>query len=108
MFVTCTSPMTGSVTTVPVATMLSVINSTGRGNVRLSLVDSAAISFDTTNMSVRVNALTVIVWSEMRLAAVVAATVFVMMRQRTVADGTRLSRNQKYALTKSFVNPDNA
>ena len=95
MFVTCTSLITGSVTTVPVPRTLRVINSTGRWNVRLWFADSAAIALDTARMSVRVIALTVIDWLERRFDAAVAARVLVTIRQRTVAEGTRSGRNQK-------------
>ena len=70
-------------------------NNAGRWNVRLWFAESAAIALDTANMSVRVIALTVIGRLETRFDAAVAAMVLVTIRQRTVAEGTRLGRNQK-------------
>src|SRR5439155_7237961 len=86
----------------------SVINSTGRVKLLLWLAVSDAIWLDTISMSVRVRAFTVITRFDDNPVAVAAAGVLVTTRQRTVAEGTRFGRNQKYKLTGSINKPDKA
>src|SRR5439155_17937997 len=82
--------------------MLRVMSSTGRAKVADWLAESAATWLETTSMSVRVNALTVIGRLTVNPPAAVAAGVFVTTRQRTVAEGTRFGRNRKEKLIPAF------